>query len=146
MEHLNASELSNTHQFTFAKQSVSSPSWSPDSTEIAFLRGTEEKENERQVWLINVNGGEAEKISNHKGGFTSVAFSPDGKQFLLSAADQPTKEEEARRKEKDDAIVVDHDLRMAHVWLYDIASKKETRLTEGDFTVSDLEWSPPAEK
>jgi dipeptidyl aminopeptidase/acylaminoacyl peptidase len=133
---------SDARQFTFAKQSVSSPSWSPDGSEIAFLRGSEDKENERQVWFINVNGGEAEKITNHKGGFASVAFSPDGKQLLLSAADQPTKEDEARRKLKDDAIVVDHDLRMAHMWLFDIASKKETRLTDGDFTASDLEWSP----
>lgn len=140
--HPDLRDMSTTRQFTFAKQSASSPSWSPDGMQIAFLRGTEDKENERQVWFISVNGGEAEKITNHKGGFASVAFSPDGKQLLLSAADQPTKDEEARRKQKDDAIVVDHDLRMTHVWIYDIASKKETRLTDGDFTVSDLEWSP----
>jgi dipeptidyl aminopeptidase/acylaminoacyl peptidase len=135
--------IRSARQFTHSKQSVSSPSWSPDGGEIAFLRGTEEKESERQVWIISTwEGGEAEKITSHKGGFSSVMFSPDGKQLLLTASDQPSKDDDARKKLKDDAIVVDHDLRMAHIWLYDIASKKETRLTDGDFTVSDTQFSP----
>ena len=131
-----------TRQYTHGKQSVGSPSISPDGMQIAFLRATEDKDSERQVWFISVDGGEAEKITSHKGGFSSVTFSPDGKHLLLTASDQPTKEDEGRKKLKDDAIVVDHELRMSHVWLYDIASKKETRLTDGDFTVSDTQWSP----
>ena len=61
-------------QYTHGNQSVSSPSWSPDSKQLAFLRATPEKETERQVWLQWVDGGEAEKITSHKGGFTSVSF------------------------------------------------------------------------
>jgi dipeptidyl aminopeptidase/acylaminoacyl peptidase len=135
--------LRGAHQYTFGKQSVSSPAWAPDRWQIAFLRATEEKESERQVWIINdLEGGEAEKITSHKGGFSSVIFSPDGKFLLLTASDQATKDDEARKKQKDDAIVVDHDIRMSHLWLYDFATKKETRLTDGDFTVSDPQFSP----
>ncbi|HET9402101.1 MAG TPA: S9 family peptidase [Candidatus Acidoferrales bacterium] len=133
-------------QYTHSSSSVSSPSWSPDGKQIAFLRGTPEKETERQAWLQWIDGGEAEKVTSHKGGFTAVSFSPDGKKLLLTAADQPSKNEADQKKVKDDAIVVDHDLKMSHLWLFDLATKKESRLTEGDFTVSDAEWSPDGAK
>jgi dipeptidyl aminopeptidase/acylaminoacyl peptidase len=130
------------HQLTRGKQSVGSPALSPKDWTIAFLRATEEKDSERQVWFFNGTIGEPEKITAHKGGFSTVTFSPDGTQLLLTAGDQATKEDEARKKQKDDPIVVDHDIRMSHLWLYDIAAKKETRLTDGDFTVSDAQFSP----
>ena len=69
-------------------------------------------------------------------------FSPDGKQLVLTAADQPSKDEEDRKKVKDDTMVIDRDIRMTHLWLFDIEKKSEKRMTEGDFTVSDPQWSP----
>ena len=39
-------------------------------------------------------------------------------------------------------MVIDRDIKMAHLWLYDIQKKEEKRLTEGEFTVSDPQWSP----
>ena len=53
-----------------------------------------------------------------------------------------TKDEEERKKLKDDPIVIDRDLKMAHLWLFNIEKKEEKRITEGDFTVSDPQWSP----
>ena len=61
---------------------------------------------------------------------------------MLSATDQPAKDEEDRKKVKDDTIVMDHDIKMTHLWLWNIDKKDEKRLTEGNFTVSDPQWSP----
>ena len=38
--------------------------------------------------------------------------------------------------------MVDEKFRWSHLWVYDIANKESTRLTEGNFTVSDAHWSP----
>jgi dipeptidyl aminopeptidase/acylaminoacyl peptidase len=128
-------------QYTRGDKSSTAPEWSPDGTTLAFL-SDREKDGERQVWMIGADGGEAWVVTAHKGGVSGFRFSPDGKQLLLSATDQPDKDEEDRKKVKDDTIVIDRDIRMSHLWLWDIGKKSGKRLTEGDFTVSDPQWSP----
>src|SRR5713226_4267796 len=128
-------------QYTRGEKSATAPEWSPDGTMLAFL-SDREKDGERQVWMMLADGGEAWAVTAHKGGVTGFRFSPDGKQLLLSAVDQPSKDEEDRKKVKDDTMVIDHDIKMTHLWLFDVAKKEERRLTEGDFTVSDPQWSP----
>jgi dipeptidyl aminopeptidase/acylaminoacyl peptidase len=128
-------------QYTRGDKSATSPEWSPDGTTLAFL-SDREKDGERQVWMISADGGEAWNVTSHKGGVSGFRFSPDGKQLLLLATDQPGKDEEERKKLKDDTIVIDRDLKMAHLWLWNIEKKEEKRKTEGDFTVSDPQWSP----
>ena len=128
-------------QYTRSDKSATAPEWSPDGSVLAFL-SDREKDGERQVWMIRADGGEAWAVTTHKGGVSGFRFSPDGKQLLLSAADQPPKDEEDRKKVKDDTILIDRDIKMTHLWLWNIDSKSEKRLTEGNFTVSDPQWSP----
>src|SRR5258706_7131066 len=128
-------------QYTRGDKSASAPEWSPDGTTLAFL-SDREKDGERQVWMIRSDGGEAWAVTTHKGGVSGFRFSPDGEQLLLSATDQPSKDEEDRKKVKDDTMVIDHDIKMTHLWLWNIEKKDEKRLTEGNFTVSDPQWSP----
>ncbi|HSE21012.1 MAG TPA: S9 family peptidase [Pyrinomonadaceae bacterium] len=128
-------------QFTRCDKSATAPDWSPDGTILAFLTDRE-KDGERQVWMMRADGGEAWPVTSHKGGITAFRFSPDSKRLLLVATDQPAKDEEERKKLKDDTIVIDRDLKMAHLWLWTIEKKEEKRITEGDFTVSDPQWSP----
>ena len=132
-------------QFTRGDKSATAHEWSPDGTLLAFL-SDREKDNERQVWMMPADGGEAWAVTSHKGGVTGFRFSPDGKQLLLIATDQPGKEEEERKKVKDDPIVIDVDLKMTHLWLLNIEKKEEKRITEGDFTVSDPQWSPDGKR
>jgi len=81
-------------------------------------------------------------VTSHKGGVSGFRFSPDGKRLVLTAVDQPNKDEEDRKKVKDDTIVMDRDIKMTHLWLFDVDKKEEKRLTEGNFTVGDPQWSP----
>jgi len=130
-----------SRQYTRSEKSASAPEWSPDGTMIAFL-SDREKDGERQVWMMMADAGEAWAVTAHKGGVSGFRFSPDGKQLLLSATDQPSKDEEDRKKVKDDTMVIDRDIKMSHLWLWNIEKKEEKRLTEGEFTVSDPQWSP----
>ena len=130
-----------TRQYTRGDKSASAPEWSPDGNMIAFLTDRE-KDGERQVWMMMADGGESWAVTSHKGGVSGFRLSPDSKQLLLTATDQPNKDEEDRKKVKDDTMVIDHDIKMTHLWLFDIAKKEEKRLTEGNFTVSDPQWSP----
>jgi dipeptidyl aminopeptidase/acylaminoacyl peptidase len=130
-----------SRQYTRGDKSATAPEWSPDGTMLAFL-SDREKDGERQVWMMMADGGEAWAVTAHKGGISGFRFSRDGKQLLLSATDQPSKDEEERKKVKDDTMVIDHDIKMTHLWLWNIEKKDEKRLTEGNFTVSDPQWSP----
>jgi len=132
---------SRARQFTRGEKSSSQPEWSPDGSMIAFL-SDREKDGERQVWMMLADGGEAWSVTSHKGGVSGFHFSPDGKRLVLTATDQPNKDEEDRRKVKDDTMVIDHDIKMTHLWLFDLDKKEEKRLTEGNYTVSDPQWSP----
>ena len=128
-------------QYTRGEKSSTAPEWSPDGKLIAFL-SDREKDGERQVWMMLADGGEAWAVTTHKGGVGGFRFSPDGKQLLLSAVDQPGKDEEDRKKVKDDTMVIDRDIKMTHLWVFDIEKKEEKRLTEGNFTTADPQWSP----
>ena len=128
-------------QFTRGDKNSTAPEWSPDGTMIAFL-SDREKEGERQIWMMMADGGEAWAVTSHKGGLSGFRFSPDGKRLILTAVDQASKDEEDRKKVKDDTMVIDRDIKMSHLWLFDIGKKEEKRLTEGNFTVSDPQWSP----
>jgi dipeptidyl aminopeptidase/acylaminoacyl peptidase len=128
-------------EMTRGEKSASAAQWSPDGKTLAFT--TERaKEGEQQVWFLYSDGGEAWQVTTHKGGVRGFRFSPDSKKLLLLAADQPGEKEEERKKIKDDTMVIDHDIKMTHLWLYDIEKKEEKRLTEGSFSVSDARWSP----
>ena len=128
-------------QYTRGDKNANAPEWSPDGKMLGFL-SDREKDGERQVWMMASDGGEAWAVTSHKGGITAFHFSPDGKQLVFVATDQPAKDEEERKKVKDDTIVIDRDLKMAHLWLFNLEKKEEKRITEGDFTVSDPQWSP----
>ncbi len=128
-------------QYTRGEKNATAPEWSPDGKMLAFL-SDREKDGERQVWMMPADGGEAWSVTSHKGGITTFRFSPDSKQLVFVATDQPTKDEEDRKKVKDDTILIDRDLKMAHLWIFNVEKKEEKRITEGDFTVSDPRWSP----
>jgi dipeptidyl aminopeptidase/acylaminoacyl peptidase len=132
-----------SRQFTRGEKSVSNPKWSPDGKILAFTKeGGEEKDAKPQVWFLYSDGGEAWQVTKHKSGVGAYEFSPDGKTLLLTATVPETTDQEKRKKDKDDAIVVDHDLKVEHLWTWDIATGDEKQITHGDFTVSDARWSP----
>jgi dipeptidyl aminopeptidase/acylaminoacyl peptidase len=146
----------NARQLTFGDANTTSPDWFPDGSRIAFLSsrggsapagqaqqaGADSEGGGNQVFFMYTDGGEAWAATKHEGGVSSFSISPDGKKLLFTAQDPLSADERRRRRERDDAVVVDETFRWTHLWVFDIESGKETRLTQGSFVVSDPQWSP----
>ena len=122
-----------------AKKSSTSAAWSPDGSTLAFATDRDDK---RQIYVINPRGGEARKVTAVEEGVGSFAWSPDGKSFAFTSTDPRTDADKDREKKYGEFDVYGEGYRMTHLWVYDIASNKARRLTSGAFTVGSFNWSP----
>ncbi len=129
----------NAYQLSRGEKSCSGARWSPDGNWIAFTseRGAEKS----NIFRINVRGGEAESLTDVKGGISSFRWSPDGAQIAFVMTDPPSEDEEKQEKEKRDARTVDEDLKMARLHIMPVEPNEEgdrpaRLLTEGNFNVS----------
>ena len=114
-----------------------SPEWSPDGQSVAFLgaRGATaaptSPPGERpraQVYVMPTFGGEAEALTDAKGGVTAFQWSPDSKRIAFVAQVPLSDSDEKKQKDKDDARVVDRDYRYSHLWVIDVESKKASEI------------------
>lgn len=69
-------------QWTYGKERISAPKWSPDGRSVAFLSNREEK---NQLYVINRNGGEAKKVTSYEAGISSFLWDPSGEKIWLSS-------------------------------------------------------------
>jgi dipeptidyl aminopeptidase/acylaminoacyl peptidase len=74
-------------RLTSGPQDVS-PAWSPDGETLAFLRSLKDTGEIQgpQVYLLRMDGGEAQRLTSLKKGAGSPAWSPDGKAIAFSSS------------------------------------------------------------
>jgi dipeptidyl aminopeptidase/acylaminoacyl peptidase len=143
--------------------SSSHPRWSPDGKYLAFLSARNGGKN--QVWLLDRRGGEAQKLTEVAQGVNDFEWSPDSTRLVLILQDpKPEDLEAAKDKDKDKdkpaakpktppPFVIDRlqfkqdtvgylDHRRDHLYIFDVASKKVTQITSGDFDDNEPAWSP----
>lgn len=130
-------------QLTRGDDSASSPRWFSDGEKFAFTRTVDGKS---QVFAMYTDGGEAWQVTEHEEGVQSYAISPDGARLLFTSRDADTAEQKRRKKQRDDAEIVDAEFSWTHLWVQDLDSGETTRLSEGGFTVSDPRWSPSSDR
>ncbi|HEX3468118.1 MAG TPA: S9 family peptidase [Candidatus Elarobacter sp.] len=140
---------------TFERRGLSSPSWSPDGTKLAFLavQGTGD-EAKSQVFAMPMDGGDAQPLTKAPEGVEQFAWRPDGAAIVYAAEDAKPKKTGPDRFR--DAFVVGNTPittrvppRPVHLFVVDTnAGAKATQLTFGDRSVasdeaeSTLSWSP----
>ncbi len=139
---------------TTAKESESSPRWSPDGRYLAFLSSRGDDNDADQLWLLPRVGGEAERVSELKSGVSDYGWSPDGARLVLAIADSDTVAQQGEGKDKTaPPIVVDRFYFMndedgflahkrSHLYLFDLATRTAQQLTRGDQDEKNPVWSP----
>lgn len=144
-------------RLSFAGDVAGKPHWQ-GSEAIVFLaaRGSEDEQKKGpQLWRLPLAGGEAERLSDVKGGVEDYALSPDGRRAALVVMDPEPDPEQAEgwRRKTARPIVIDRfhfkqdregylDGRQKHLWLLDLGSRKAQSLTQGEFGESAPAWSP----
>src|SRR5229473_609357 len=137
------------------------PRWSPDGKYLAFLSARNGGKN--QVWLLDRRGGEAQKLTEVAQGVNDFEWSPDSTRLVLilqdpkpediEAAKEKDKEKPAAKPKTPPPFVVDRlqfkqdtvgylDHRRDHLYIFDVAYKKVTQITSGDFDDNEPAWSP----
>jgi dipeptidyl aminopeptidase/acylaminoacyl peptidase len=123
----------------------SGPRWSPDGKTVAFTAKRNDNEF-AQIFLLPSDGGEARQLTTHPSAVSELTWAPDGSALFFKAPDAKTADEKAREKARDDVYLYDENYKQTHVWKVAIASKTESRITDGDFSVTDYEFSHDGRK
>ena len=141
------------------------PRFSPDGRYLGFLSKRDTKSKSAQVWIMNRAGGEAERVTDIKGGVTDYAWSPDGRRLAVVADDPDPDEDDAEEAKGDDSkgddapaktpkpIVIDRFqfkqdeegyLRTArsHLYLVDVETRRAEQITSGPHDEHLPAWSP----
>ncbi len=144
---------------TYGRKKVSSPRWSPAGDRLAFIgEAGQEKDAKPQIFVLNMYGGDAKKITDAPEGVAQFAWRPDGKEIAYAAA-----EERANKKAieaHDDAFEVGYNDYLAtaaapayHLWLIAAdGAAPARRLTSGSWSLpahdqsAPLSWSPDGRK
>ena len=144
---------------TYGPEGVGSPRWSPDGKWLAFTSSRPGKAKGSQVWLLDRRGGEASQLTEVKEDLADYRWSPDSKQLLLTlkAKEEPEAKEGAKPAPPKPIVIDRYHFKQDiqgylsdkrdHLFLFDIATKKLTRLigddkTEDKYDERQAEWSP----
>ena len=119
--------------------------FSPDGTWLSFTRTVDEK---RQLFLMRTSGGEAVRLSDHETSVGSYQWVEDGTHIVFVAAHKRGDEEEKEREAGGDAIFVDEGPngqtagQWNDLWIIEIDTKRETRLTESENRIGSFSVAP----
>lgn len=128
------------------RKTVSAPRWSPSGAQLAFLA---EVAGKAQIFVLEVDGGEARQVTLAANGVRAYAWKPDGSAFAFLAADDAP-----QRAKFDDAFEVDNNDYLTlkatmptHLWSIAAAGGDAKRWTSGQWSISGPPaWSPSGDR
>ena len=126
--------------------------YSPDGKWIAFLSDRGDEDAKIQVWLMPADGGEAEALTEFRGGVSDFQWAPDSARLAVVADDPELAEGEEEPKQPKPIVIDRHYFKedyvgwltdkREHLYLFEIAGKKSTQLTKGASDEQLPAWSP----
>ena len=143
-----------TIRLTSSPESESSARFSPDGRYLAFLSGRQEGKG-AQIWLLDRRGGEAQRVTQLKGGVSGFAWSPDSKRMVLvvdEETDSIARKDTAEHKTPKPIVIDRYNFKRdiagylgtkrSHLSLFDVATRKTETLTSGLDDDDAPSWSP----
>ncbi|MEY4374287.1 MAG: hypothetical protein RL760_453 [Candidatus Eisenbacteria bacterium] len=118
------------------------PQFSPSGDTLAFLSVRDSEEGKPSIWMLPLKGGEPWKLATFTESVGEFRWSPDGSRLAFTMLDTLSKQVKEWRKKKWDHVVEDEIAQYNHLWVLDLATGKQTRVTSGAFMVSEPRWSP----
>jgi dipeptidyl aminopeptidase/acylaminoacyl peptidase len=141
---------------TSGHKRASSPRWSANGDRLAFIALSDEKDPTPQIFVLRMDGGDAQKITNAPDGVEQFAWRPDGAMIAYVTPDPADKK--AIEAHLDAFEVGDTDFletaaaKSSHVWLVSSDGGEAKRITSGPWSLpivfppsppsSPLSWSP----
>ena len=143
-----------TIRLTSSPESESSPRWSPDGRYLGFLSSRQEGKG-AQLWLLDRRGGEAQRVSQVRGGISEYAWSPDSKRIVLVVEEETDTiaAKDTGEKKTPKPIVIDRytfkrdivgylGTKRSTLTLFDVGTRKTEPLTRGLTDDDAPAWSP----
>lgn len=118
------------------------PQFSPGGDTLAFLSTRDSDEGKPSIWLLPLRGGEPWKLATFVESVGEMRWSPDGRSIAFTMLDTLSKRDKDWKKKKWDHVVEDEIPQYNHLWVIDLATKRQRRVTSGTHMVADPKWSP----
>jgi dipeptidyl aminopeptidase/acylaminoacyl peptidase len=115
--------------------------WSPDSKEIAFLSDAL-KPGQLQLYMVNVSGGSAKKLTSAKGLLATPRWSPDGKTIAVLYTENATRGAGPLVAETPETGEIKDAFFEQRLALVDVATSEFRQISPADMYVYEFDWSP----
>jgi dipeptidyl aminopeptidase/acylaminoacyl peptidase len=120
-----------------------SPTFSPGGDTIAFVSTRATGEDARpSIYMMSLRGGDPWPFGTYAEGIGEVTWSPDGKYLAYVMADTLPARIKEWRKKKWDQVVEDERLQYPRLWVVEVATGKQRRLTSGENYLWYVRWAP----
>ena len=120
-----------------------SPSFSPGGDTIAFASARATGDDAKPgIYLLSLAGGEPWPFGVYDEAIHEVTWSPDGRWLAYVRPDTLPRQVRAWQKKKWDQVVEDERLQYPHLWVVEVATGRQRRLTSGAHWVWNARWAP----